>query len=103
MNRWKMSGIDEIYKRTGVAFDKIYFESDTHTAGRGEIEDGIVGGAFYRQDTGNAIQRHEDVPLDRLIYVVGAEQEYHFSYGMVNLPAGRMKSREGTVVDADDP
>lgn len=78
---------------------------------------------YMTQDLGTAIARHGDFPFDRLIYVVGAEQEYHFqvlfhalkklgyswaemlhhlSYGMVNLPEGKMKSREGTVVDADD-
>ena len=78
---------------------------------------------YMTQDLGTAIARHEDFPFDRMIYVVGAEQEYHFkvlfhalkqlgfswadmlyhlSYGMVNLPEGKMKSREGTVVDADD-
>jgi arginyl-tRNA synthetase len=78
---------------------------------------------YITQDIGTAIHRHEDWPFDRLVYVVGSEQQYHFqvlfsilkklgfdwarnlyhlSYGMVNLPEGRMKSREGTVVDADD-
>ncbi|GMO39857.1 MAG: arginine--tRNA ligase [Termitinemataceae bacterium] len=78
---------------------------------------------YITQDFGTAILRHEDWQFDRLIYVVGNEQRYHFavlfkllerldfewaknlyhlSYGMVNLPHGRMKSREGTVVDADD-
>ncbi len=78
---------------------------------------------YITQDLGTPVARHEDFPFDRLIYVVGAEQEYHFkvlfyalgklgypwatslyhlSYGMVNLPEGKMKSREGTVVDADD-
>lgn len=78
---------------------------------------------YMTQDLGTAIHRHEDWPFDQLIYVVGSEQEYHFrvlfhalaklgypwaeklrhlSYGMVNLPEGKMKSREGTVVDADD-
>lgn len=78
---------------------------------------------YVTQDLGTAIARHKDFPFDRLIYVVGNEQEYHFkvlfhafkklgfdwadqlyhlSYGMVNLPEGKMKSREGTVVDADD-
>ena len=77
---------------------------------------------YITQDLGTAIQRHEEWPFDQLIYVVGNEQEYHFkvlfyaleklgmpwapllrhlSYGMVNLPEGKMKSREGTVVDAD--
>ncbi|HCC37902.1 MAG TPA: arginine--tRNA ligase, partial [Treponema sp.] len=78
---------------------------------------------YITQDFGTAINRHKDWPFDRLIYVVGSEQQYHFkvlfvlldklgypwaknlyhlSYGMVNLPDGKMKSREGTVVDADD-
>ena len=78
---------------------------------------------YLTQDIGTAIQRHEKWPFDSLIYVVASEQAYHFkvlfhvlaklgyqwaenlyhlSYGMVNLPDGKMKSREGTVVDADD-
>lgn len=78
---------------------------------------------YMTQDIGTAIIRHEDYNFDQLIYVVGNEQNYHFqvltalllkmgyswakglhhfSYGMVDLPQGRMKSREGTVVDADD-
>jgi len=78
---------------------------------------------YLTQDIGTAISRHADWPFDSLIYVVGSEQIYHFkvlfhvlgklgytwanelhhlSYGMVNLPEGKMKSREGTVVDADD-
>ena len=78
---------------------------------------------YMTQDIGTAIRRHEDWPFDSLIYVVASEQKYHFtvlfyclgllgytwakelhhlSYGMVNLPDGKMKSREGTVVDADD-
>ncbi len=78
---------------------------------------------YLTQDIGTAVARHEDWPFTSLIYVVGSEQQYHFrvlfhvldklgypwaanlyhlSYGMVNLPDGKMKSREGTVVDADD-
>ena len=78
---------------------------------------------YITQDIGTAIARQKDWPFTRLIYVVGSEQQYHFrvlfhilqklgyswanqlkhlSYGMVNLPDGKMKSREGTVVDADD-
>ena len=78
---------------------------------------------YITQDIGSAINRHEDWPFDSLIYVVASEQKYHFkvlfhvldklgypwakdlhhlSYGMVFLPEGKMKSREGTVVDADD-
>jgi len=78
---------------------------------------------YITQDLGTAMQRYEEYKPEQLIYVVGNEQEYHFnvlkvvlkhlgcawsdsiyhlSYGMVELPAGKMKSREGTVVDADD-
>jgi arginyl-tRNA synthetase len=78
---------------------------------------------YVTQDVGTAVQRHRDWPFDQMIYVVGNEQRYHFqvlfqvlrmlghawaanlhhlAYGMVNLPEGKMKSREGTVVDADD-
>ena len=78
---------------------------------------------YVTQDIGTVLARYEDWPFDRMIYVVASEQNYHFrvlfyvlellgyewagqlyhlSYGMVNLPEGRMKSREGTVVDADD-
>ncbi len=154
MNSWTMEGIGETYKKTGISFDTIYYESDTYTNGKDEIlqalkeghfftkEDGSVwvdlspinldskvllrgnGTTLYMtQDVGTAIARHKDWPFDQLVYVVGSEQEYHFkvlfyilqlmghpwaeslyhlSYGMVNLPDGKMKSREGTVVDADD-
>ena len=78
---------------------------------------------YMTQDIGTAKLRFDDYPIDRMIYVVGNEQNYHFqvlsilldklgfafgkglihfSYGMVELPEGKMKSREGTVVDADD-
>jgi arginyl-tRNA synthetase len=78
---------------------------------------------YMTQDIGTARMRFEDYPIDKMIYVVGNEQNYHFqvlsilldklgyewgrslyhfSYGMVELPSGKMKSREGTVVDADD-
>ncbi len=153
MNRWAIDGIEETYKRTGVGFDAIYFESETYKAGRDEVLKGLERGVFYQaedgsvwvdltdidldqkvllrsdgtslyltQDIGTAIQRHHDWPFERMIYVVASEQNYHFkvlfsvlerlgfnwarnlyhlSYGMVNLPEGKMKSREGTVVDAD--
>jgi arginyl-tRNA synthetase len=154
MNSWAIEGMKETYKRTGVSFDKYYFESDTWRMGKEEVLKGLERGLFYResdgavavdlsaenldkkillrsdgtsiyitQDFGTAINRHRDWPFDRLIYVVGSEQQYHFkvlftllekmgydwaknlyhlSYGMVKLPEGKMKSREGTVVDADD-
>ena len=78
---------------------------------------------YITQDIGTAISRHNDWPFNQMVYVVASEQNYHFkilfhilkklgfewtdrlyhlSYGLVNLPSGRMKSREGTVVDADD-
>ena len=78
---------------------------------------------YMTQDIGTAEQRFADYPIDKMVYVVGNEQNYHFqvlsilldrlgfewgkslvhfSYGMVELPEGKMKSREGTVVDADD-
>jgi arginyl-tRNA synthetase len=154
MNGWAFTGWQETYKRTGVSFDKYYYEHDTYLLGKDEIMKGLEKGVFYRetdgsvqidltaenldkkvllrkdgtsiyitQDIGLAISRHNDWPFNRLVYVVGSEQNYHFkvlftilqklgyewaanlyhlSYGMVNLPEGKMKSREGTVVDADD-
>lgn len=154
MNGWAIEGIKQTYERTGISFDKIYFESETYLKGKDKILEGLKKGVFYKeedgsiwadlspvkldkkvllrsdgtalyitQDIGTAIYRHSDWNFDRMIYVVGNEQEYHFkvlfyilkllgyewaedmqhlSYGMVNLPEGKMKSREGTVVDADD-
>jgi len=154
MNEWVYAGFDETYKRMGVCFDKIYYESNTYLEGKSEVEKGLASGQFYRredgsvwadltkdgldeklllrsdgtsvyvtQDIGTAKLRFQDYPIDKMVYVVGNEQEYHFkvlsilldrlgfpfgkelvhfSYGMVELPNGKMKSREGTVVDADD-
>ena len=154
MNSWVYAGFDETYKRMGVSFDKIYYESNTYLEGKSEVEKGLASGAFYRredgsvwadltkdgldeklllrsdgtsvymtQDIGTAKLRFQDYPIDKMVYVVGNEQEYHFkvlsilldrlgfpfgkelvhfSYGMVELPNGKMKSREGTVVDADE-
>ena len=154
MNSWVYAGFDETYKRMGVSFDKIYYESQTYLEGKKEVERGLNEGLFYRredgsvwadltkdgldeklllrsdgtsvymtQDIGTAKLRYQDYPIDKMVYVVGNEQEYHFkvlsilldrlgfpfgkqlvhfSYGMVELPNGKMKSREGTVVDADD-
>ena len=154
MNEWVYAGFDETYRRMGVAFDKIYYESNTYLEGKSEVEKGLASGAFYRredgsvwadltkdgldeklllrsdgtsvymtQDIGTAKLRFQDYPIDKMVYVVGNEQEYHFkvlsilldrlgfpfgkelvhfSYGMVELPNGKMKSREGTVVDADE-
>ncbi len=154
MNSWVYAGFDETYRKLGVDFDRIYYESDTYKLGRELVlkaldqkilyknSDGSIwvdlndegldqklllrsdGTAVYMtQDLGTAVDRYNDYKFDRNIYVVGNEQNYHFqvltavlkrmgypwadgllhfSYGMVELPEGRMKSREGTVVDADD-
>ena len=154
MNSWVYAGFDETYKRLGVSFDKIYYESQTYLEGKKTVMEGLEKGLFFRkedgsvwadltqngldqklllrsdgtsvymtQDIGTAQLRFRDYPIDRMIYVVGHEQNYHFqvlsilldrlgfkwgkdlvhfSYGMVELPEGKMKSREGTVVDADD-
>ena len=154
MNAWVYAGFDETYRRMGVSFDKIYYESQTYLQGKAKVEEGLEKGLFFRkddgsvwadltdagldqklllrsdgtsvymtQDIGTAEMRYEDYPIDQMIYVVGNEQNYHFqvlsllldrlgfrwgkdlvhfSYGMVELPNGKMKSREGTVVDADD-
>jgi arginyl-tRNA synthetase len=154
MNNWVYAGFDETYKKMGVSFDKIYYESQTYLKGKAKVEEGLAKGLFQRhedgsvwadltdegldqklllrsdgtsvymtQDIGTAEMRFKDYPIDKMIYVVGNEQNYHFqvlsilldrlgfawgkelvhfSYGMVELPNGKMKSREGTVVDADD-
>ena len=154
MNEWVYAGFDETYKRMGVDFDKIYYESNTYLEGKEKVLEGLENGIMYRkednsvwadltdagldhklllrsdgtsvymtQDIGTAKLRYQDYQIDKMIYVVGNEQNYHFqvlsllldrlgfkwgkdlvhfSYGMVELPEGKMKSREGTVVDADD-
>jgi arginyl-tRNA synthetase len=155
MNQWVYAGFEDTYRKMGVDFDKLYFESETYLKGKEEVEKGISKGVFFKkddgstwidltndgldekavlrkdgtamyitQDIGTAILRFEDFPdTAAQIYTVGNEQEYHFkvlfkilaklgwsqsdachhlSYGMVELPEGKMKSREGTVVDADD-
>ena len=161
MNDWTFNGVKETYDRTGVSFDKFYFESETYLKGKDEIKKGVEKGVFFvaedgstrvdvteavgkgkdgedhekvllrkdgtsvyiTQDIGTAISRHADWAFNELVYVVASEQIFHFkvlfyilkklgfdwakklyhlSYGLVNLPNGRMKSREGTVVDADD-
>jgi len=154
MNTWVYKGFDETYKKLGVDFDKIYYESDTYLLGKDKVTEGLEKGLFYRQedgsvwadltpegldqkillrgdgtsvymtqDIGTANLRFNEYPIDKMVYVVGNEQNYHFqvlsilldrlgfswgkdlvhfSYGMVELPEGKMKSREGTVVDADD-
>ncbi len=154
MNGWVYAGFDETYRKMGVGFDKVYYESNTYLLGKELVQKGLDMGVLFRkedgsvwcdltadgldqklllrkdgtsvymtQDLGTALLRHNDFGAERLIYVVGNEQDYHFkvlklilgklgfdwadkvyhlSYGMVELPNGKMKSREGTVVDADD-
>lgn len=154
MNQWVYVGFAETYKRLGVDFDQIQYESNTYLLGKNLIQEGLAKGVFFKkedgsvwcdltdegldeklllrgdgtsvymtQDLGTAVGRFEDNDIQKLIYTVGNEQDYHFqvlfkilkklgyqwadqlyhlSYGMVELPNGKMKSREGTVVDADD-
>ena len=154
MNGWVYAGFDATYRRMGVDFDKIYYESQTYLEGKEKVLEGLEKGIMYRKDDGSvwadltadgldhklllrsdgtsvymtgyigtAKMRFADYHIDKMIYVVGNEQNYHFqvlsllldklgfkwgkdlvhfSYGMVELPSGKMKSREGTVVDADD-
>ena len=154
MNEWVYNGFTETYRRLGITFDKIYYESDTYLVGRDTVLEGLKNGIFRQhpdgsvwvdltaegldekvllradgtsvyitQDIGTAQVRKNEYHPSRMVYVVGNEQNYHFrvlrlvldklgfpwaktlyhlSYGMVELPEGKMKSREGTVVDADD-
>ena len=155
MNGWVYDGFADSYKKLGVDFDKMYYESNTYLLGKEVVQEGLEKNVFYKkengsvaidltedkldekivlrsdgtsvyitQDMGTAIERFKEFPaISQMIYTVGNEQDYHFkvlfkileklgyawakecyhlSYGMVELPEGKMKSREGTVVDADD-
>jgi len=154
MNGWVYEGFEETYKKLGVHFDKLYYESDTYLLGKEAVFKGLNANVFYQnadnsiwvdlsdkgmdqkivqrsdgtavymtQDIGTAQLRYKDFSVSKMIYTVADEQDYHFSvlfeilkrlgepfadglfhlsYGMVDLPTGKMKSREGTVVDADD-
>ncbi|HEY0111060.1 MAG TPA: arginine--tRNA ligase, partial [Fibrella sp.] len=154
LNSWVYAGFAETYRKTGISFDKTYYESNTYLLGKDVVEEGLASGVFYQkedksvwidltdegldqklvlrgdgtsvyitQDLGTTDLKFSDFHSDRSIWVVGNEQDYHFkvlfaimkrlgrpyadgcyhlSYGMVDLPTGKMKSREGTVVDADD-
>ena len=155
MNNWVYEGFESTYKKMGVDFDKLYYESETYLLGKDVVLKGLKEGIFFKkedgsvwidltadgldeklvlrsdgtavymtQDIGTAIDRfHDFQDLNGMVYTVGNEQDYHFkvlflilkklgykwaencfhlSYGMVDLPSGKMKSREGTVVDADD-
>ncbi|MEC5173406.1 arginine--tRNA ligase [Chryseobacterium nepalense] len=154
MNSWVYEGFADTYKRLGVDFDQVQYESNTYILGKDLIQEGLDKGVLYQkedgsvwcdltdegldqklllrsdgtsvymtQDLGTAVERFKQNDIQKLIYTVGNEQDYHFqvlfkilgklgyswadqlyhlSYGMVELPNGKMKSREGTVVDADD-
>ena len=154
MNAWVYQGFDLTYDRLGIAFDKVYYESDTYLLGKQIVQEGLKMGiliqeedgsiwadltgdgldkkilqradgtsVYMTQDIGTAQLRYDEYQPQKLLYVVGNEQNYHFdvlklilgklgrkwakdivhvSYGMVELPHGKMKSREGTVVDADE-
>lgn len=154
MNGWVYEGFDATYKRIGVDFNKMYYESNTYLLGKKFVEEGLKQGVFFKKDDGSvwidltadgldqklvlrkdgtsvymtqdlglAEEKYRDFHYNQSIYVIGDEQNYHMkvlklimeklgksyadgifhlSYGMVELPTGRMKSREGTVVDADD-
>ena len=154
MNAWVYAGFEKTYGDLDVAFDKLYYESDTYLLGKTIVDEGLAKGLFFKkedgsvwidltdagydqkivlradgtsvyltQDLGTSRMRYEDFNPDKMVYVVADEQNYHFavlfetlkrlgepyanglyhlSYGLVELPSGRMKTREGTVVDADD-
>lgn len=154
MNGWVYKGFEETYKKLGLDFDKMYYESETYLLGKEIVQEGLERGVLFTkengsvwidltaegldeklllradgtsvymtQDLGTACLKYKDFHMDESIYVIGDEQNYHMqvlklilqqlgqpcadgifhlSYGMVELPTGRMKSREGTVVDADD-
>ncbi|CAD7809803.1 Arginine--tRNA ligase [Chryseobacterium aquaeductus] len=154
MNSWVYEGFNQTYKRLGVDFDQVQYESNTYILGKDLIQEGLDKGVLFQkedgsvwcdltdegldqklllrsdgtsvymtQDLGTAVERFKENNLQKLIYTVGNEQDYHFqvlfkilkklgyewadhlfhlSYGMVELPNGKMKSREGTVVDADE-
>jgi len=153
MNSWVYAGYEVTYKDLNVTFDKLYYESDTYLLGKDMIEKGLTenilkkdgkrvlvdledvklgvktvlksdGTSTYTsQDLGTAKLRYQDFGMEKVVYVVGDEQNshfkvlfeilkrlgepyadglYHLAYGMIDLPTGKMKSREGTIVDADD-
>ncbi|AWU46211.1 arginine--tRNA ligase [Blattabacterium punctulatus] len=153
MNKWVYEGFKETYKKLGINFDKIEYESHVYKFGKNIVKNGLKKGLFFKkkdgsiwvnlekegfdqklllrsdetsvyitQDIGTAVARFKKYGIDRLIYIVGKEQDYHFqvlfsilkrlgyiwvkklshlSYGMVDLLSGKMKSRMGNIIDAD--
>ncbi len=151
MNTWAIQGFNQTYKRVGMKIQKAYLESQHYEKGKEIILEGLKKGVFHKNEEGNivanleslgekvllradstsiyitqdiyvAIKRHKDFHMDKMVYIVGSEQIYHFKilfkilellnckfarnyfhlpHGMVYLPEGKMKSREGKVVDAD--
>jgi len=152
MNKWAIDGMYQTYKEFGLKINKTYHESQYYNKGKNIVLEGLKKDLFKKDKEGVVIdlgknlgkkvllradgtsiyitqdiylakKRYEDYKFDKLIYIVGSEQIYHFkvlfevlkklkykfadncyhlSYGMVSLPEGKMKSREGKVADADD-
>src|SRR3989344_3092946 len=152
MNSWALKGFNETYKRFGLKFNKVYFESKIYKKGKDLVLNELKQGNFQKDEKGAIIVdlenigrkillredgtsiyitqdlylaklKHEDFKADSYIIISASEQDHHFkvlfkilellkfpfaksyhhlSYGLVLLPEGRMKSREGTVVDADN-
>jgi arginyl-tRNA synthetase len=153
MNKWAIEGFNITFKKMGISFDKVYFESDLYRKGKDIILEGLKKGIFERTEDGAifarfsdkyklpdkflirsdgtsiyitqdiylAYKKKEDFNQDKSIFIVGApqiqhfkwlfaildmlgfkEDNFHLAYGMIDLPGGKMKSREGTVVDGDD-
>ncbi len=151
MRTWCLEGFAQTYKDFAVHIDQAHYESDIYQLGKDVVREGLERGIFKKDEKGavyadvpggqkfvqradgTSIYITQDLALakirfaqfhmDRLVYVVGNEQNHHFtslfsifsqlgytfaarcyhlSYGMISLPEGKMKSREGTVVDADD-
>lgn len=153
MNTWCLKGLKQTYDTYGMKLDKQYFESEIYELGRKKVMEGAKKGVFTKQEKGIIVNlekhdlgkkillrsdgtslyitqdialaylRDEDVNMDKMLYVVGQEQKYHFKvlfnvldllgfnysekakhigYGFVSLPSGKMSSREGNVVLADE-
>jgi len=157
MNDWVLAGIEKTYRRLGVSFDHVDYESETYLLGKEIVGDLLAKGVarknadgavifeqpgrtpadapqekvllrgdgtsvYITQDLGSLMRRYQRHHFAEVVYVVGSEQELHFellftlidklvpglgarchhlSYGMVELPHGKMKSREGEIIEAD--